>query len=139
MFPGKGIDIIHSSGIYESEPWGFETDDQFLNQVFEVTTVHPPEELLDILLSIELQALRKRSDSKQYESRTLDLDILAYDERVIQTPRLEVPHPRMHLRKFVLVPLHEIAGNWVHPVIKKNTRQMLDECEDKGKVIKITS
>lgn len=138
-FSKNGLNIINSSGIYESEPWGFEARTQFLNQVFEVSTKHQPHELLDILLRIEEEANRKRNNTGNYESRTLDLDILAYDERIINTIKLKIPHPRMHLRKFVLVPLNEIAADWVHPLMQKNTRQLLDECPDDGQLTKITS
>jgi 2-amino-4-hydroxy-6-hydroxymethyldihydropteridine diphosphokinase len=126
-------EIVSRSSIYETEPWGFESDDLFWNQVLEISTNLSPEEVLVQTQQIELELGRVRK-SDQYDSRIIDIDILFYDKLIINLENLVVPHPRIQERKFALMPLCEIAPDLIHPVFKKSIRQLLDECQDNLKV-----
>ena len=127
--------IIDCSSVYESEPWGFESDVKFLNQVVVIETSLDPPALLDTLLQIEKRLGRMRKVTPGYESRTIDIDILFYDDRIILNEQLTVPHPRLHERRFALVPLTELNGELVHPVLGKSVRQLSEECTDTGEVV----
>jgi 2-amino-4-hydroxy-6-hydroxymethyldihydropteridine diphosphokinase len=140
------------SSVYESVPWGFRDETTFYNQVIGLTTLLAPEELLDKLLSIEIRMGRIRffggcgcgaggcetdGDKKLYEPRNIDLDILFYGSKTVFTDRLMVPHPRMHLRRFTLVPLAEVNSGFIHPVFRKPVSQLLSECTDNSLVTKL--
>ena len=129
--------ITNQSAIYETEPWGFESDDIFWNQVLEISTALSPEEVLQQTQQIEHELGRIRK-AAQYDSRIIDIDILFYGDHIIQTENLIVPHPRIQERKFALVPLCEIAAELVHPVLQKSIQQLLEECTDPLKVEKVT-
>ncbi len=127
--------IIQCSSIYESEAWGFEAD-SFLNQVIVLDTILSP---LDLLLKIQnieksLGRIRGNTDESTYNSRTIDIDILFYDELCLNHPQLQIPHPRIATRRFVLVPLCEILPEFRHPVLNKSISQMLATCDDPLKV-----
>ncbi|MBA7521395.1 Bifunctional folate synthesis protein [subsurface metagenome] len=127
-------DLKALSAIYETEPWGFtENTENFYNQAIKINTPLEPEELIHSLLGIEAQLGRKR-EKEGYHDRIIDIDILFYDDRIIQTDILTVPHPRMHARRFSLKVLNEIAGSFIHPVFKKEIRTLLKECKDNKKV-----
>ena len=130
--------VIKKSSIYKSEPWGFETENFFLNQVILVETENSPSLILDTLLEIEKLLGRKRNQNG-YESRTIDIDILFYDNIIIETNNLKIPHPLMALRRFTLVPLNEIATDFLHPATQLTIAETLNQCEDKLKVIKYTA
>jgi len=125
--------IIARSAIYETEPWGFESDDIFWNQVLEFSTSLSPEEVLLRTQQTELDLGRIRKEN-QYVSRVIDIDILFYGDQVIQLENLIIPHPRIQERKFVLVPLAEIAPKLIHPVFQKSIEQLLNECKDSLRV-----
>lgn len=127
-----GIETVDTSALYTAKAWGMEQAPDFYNRVIRVKTPHTAAELMEILLDIEKQLGRERKASGGYESRTLDLDILFFNTQICHTPGLQLPHPRLHLRRFVLQPLNEIAPGLVHPVFKKTTSELLIECPDKG-------
>ncbi len=123
------------SSVYETEPWGFESENEFLNMVLSVDTDLTPSGILGRILMIESQLGRIRCEDKN-SSRSIDIDILLYSNEVVKEAALEIPHPRLHLRKFVLVPLAEIAPELMHPVFNKTILVLLKECKDDGKVRK---
>ena len=124
------------SGIYESIAWGFESKHMFYNQCLKMETGLSPEPLLQELLKIE-EAMGRRRNDAEYSDRPIDLDILFYDDLIIQTDDLQVPHPRMAGRKFVLQPLHEIAPDKRDPVTGLTVGELLAKCEDPSEVEKI--
>ena len=128
--------IVKISNVYKTKSWGFEGDD-FFNLCIELSTNLNPENLLVKLLEIENKLGRERSDQKGYSSRIIDIDILLFDDEIIFSPDLIVPHPRMLERKFVLVPLVEIAVNFKHPIVKKTLEICLKNCDDTTVVEKI--
>jgi len=126
----KGIgEIKQGSSIYETEPWGFQAEVYFLNQVICVQTILSPEELMEEILNIETETGRIRKNNG-YHSRTIDIDILFYSNDVINTESIKIPHPLLHLRRFVLEPLKEIAPDYIHPVIHKSILDIYNECGD---------
>lgn len=130
------VEIQTQSRIYETEAWGFNCKDLFLNQVILVESRLNPHALLQLIQKIESDAGRIRTD-KQYTSRTLDIDILFYGDRIVNTDDLTIPHPRLHLRRFSLVPLAEIAPEMKHPVFGKSIKTLLAECPDSLQVYPI--
>ena len=134
--------ITKQSSIYETTPWEMEEAPQFLNQVLQVNTPLSPHELLEILHKIEEELGRIRDPgceirdtrSSSYDSRPIDIDILFYGNDVIETSDLKIPHPLIPERRFVLVPLTEIAGEFVHPELGKSMTSLLASCKDSGEV-----
>ncbi|MCH3880961.1 MULTISPECIES: 2-amino-4-hydroxy-6-hydroxymethyldihydropteridine diphosphokinase [Tenacibaculum] len=126
-------DVLKIASVYTTQSVGFKGDD-FLNTVIKVTTYLPPETLMQSLLSIEKELGRTRSNSGNYENRKIDLDILLLDDTIISSENLIVPHPRMLDRKFVLVPLVEIASEFSHPIEKKTLSICLENCTDSSKI-----
>ena len=125
--------ITAMSKPYESEPWGFEADEWFLNRVVAVATELSPEVLMEQLLDIEAELGRVRHpEIEGYTSRTVDLDVLYYGNRVMATKRLTVPHPRLHLRRFALVPLCDLIPDFIHPVLGLSQQELLAQCPDQG-------
>lgn len=125
--------VTMQSPIYETQSWGY-TDGDYLNQTIAVETALPPKQLLAATAAIETALGRVRSGNG-YEARTIDIDILFYDNEIIDSPHLTVPHPKIALRRFVLQPTADIAPDFVHPRMGKTIRQLLEECEDEGEVI----
>ncbi len=119
------------SGIYRSEAWGMENAPDFLNQAVIIQTELEAIQLLNLILKIEDEIGRVRNNVSGYQSRILDIDILLFNQDFIETEHLSIPHPRMHLRNFTLIPAVEIAGDWVHPLLNKDLRTLADECKDK--------
>jgi len=124
--------IIKKSSIYESSPWGVENQGSFLNQVLLLETDVKPFDLLDIILNIEKEMGRVRIE--KWGERIIDIDILFYNDEIIETNNLCIPHPYISKRRFVLSPLDEIAKNYIHPILHKTINKLLLECLDEEKV-----
>jgi 2-amino-4-hydroxy-6-hydroxymethyldihydropteridine diphosphokinase len=132
---GAAGDVAAVSHVYETEAWGRTDQPAFLNQALKLQTNYAPEALLALLIGIEESLGRKRQ--KKYDPRTIDIDIIFYNDLVVRTPELEIPHPRMAERRFVLAPLAELAPDMVHPVLHATVEQMLLACTDTLTVNKI--
>ena len=120
------------SKVYQTSAWGGNSHLPYLNQVMVMNTLLSPEKCLDFILQIENQLGRKRV--LKWGDRTMDIDILYYDDEIINTERLKVPHPHLVLRNFVLVPLAEVLPDFLHPLVKKTSIALMQECEDRLKV-----
>ena len=127
--------INRLSSVYKTSAWGFKGED-FFNICIEVSTHLNPEKLLEKVLSIEKELGRKRNDTPEYQSRTIDIDVLLFEDEIIFYKNLKVPHPRMLDRKFVMVPLTEIAPNLKHPIEKKTILICLQSCNDSSEIEK---
>lgn len=121
--------VLAISPVYQSTAWGFEGDD-FFNICVIVETDLTPQRLLSTLLDIESSMGRKRSGEEGYTPRCIDIDILYYNRKIIDNDQLTLPHPRLHERRFVLRPLADIAPQFYHPILKKDSRNLLQACKD---------
>lgn len=126
-------DVLATSDVFETQPWGFESLTPFLNCVLLVSTELQPHELLENLRIIEKRNGRKRSGTS-YAARTLDIDVLFIDSLVLTTADLTVPHPRLHLRKFVLQPLCQVQPHFEHPVLQKTVYKLYNDSNDGSEV-----
>jgi len=129
--------ITQQSSLYQSQAWGMEGAPDFFNQVIKVETKISAEELLIFLLEIEKKLGRERTETTTYQSRLIDIDVLFFNKKIVKTETLEIPHPRLHLRKFVLEPLNEIAPHFIHPILNKSISELLKSCPDTGQVKKL--
>lgn len=127
--------VAGMSRIYQSEPWGFEAKVPFLNMAIVFNTDKSAKEVLTICLKTEQRLGRERKVEPGYASRKVDVDLLYYGDEIVNLPELVVPHPRLHLRRFALIPLTDVVPDMVHPVYKKNQKELLDECQDKSGVV----
>ena len=126
--------IVKQSSFYETEPWGFTEQPSFLNQALCIQTELAPAQLMHTLLQIESKMGRTRE--LKMGPRIIDLDILQIDQQIVDTPLLQLPHPAMHLRRFALIPMVEIAPTLKHPQFNKTIAQLLAECADQTDVQK---
>lgn len=143
QFLDKSMELIKSevgsvlkvSSVYESEPWGFNSNNLFLNQAIIVETTYQPQTILKKLQKIEKE-LGRKIKSQTYQNRTIDIDILFYDKMQLESKNLIIPHPELHLRKFTLIPLIEIAGDYIHPVLGQRLDMLATNSAD-NKSVKI--
>ncbi|MCF2490498.1 2-amino-4-hydroxy-6-hydroxymethyldihydropteridine diphosphokinase [Dyadobacter sp. CY347] len=128
--------ITSESSIYETEPWGLVDQPAFLNQVIRVETELAPEEVLRFILDIEHELGRLRYE--RWGARVIDIDLLYYNALVLDTARLTLPHPRLQDRLFNLIPLNEIAPEFLNPLLNKTSLELLEMCSDNGVVSKFS-
>lgn len=130
-----GSKILNQSSIYQTKAWGVDMAPDYYNQCIQISTNLGAFELMKVLLGIEESLGRVRANNRN-ASRTMDMDILFFNDDQINTPELEVPHPRLQLRNFVLVPMAEIAPKLMHPKLRKTIQQLMNACADESEVIK---
>ncbi len=123
------VTVVRSSAFYETEPWGNKDLDWFVNVVIEIKTKLSPRELLDLCKNTEIQMGRKKTSSKEYENRIIDIDILLYGDLTVNEPDLKIPHEHLHERAFAIVPLLELIPDYEHPKYKKSLLQLHEELE----------
>lgn len=129
--------ILKKSGFYQTQPWGFEDENHFINSVISIETSCSPKELLSFLQNIEHQLGRKEKQNKGYHAREIDIDILFYENEIINTDDLIIPHPHISNRRFVLAPLQEVTPHFFHPLLHVTVEQLYTQCTDTCQVIKI--
>jgi 2-amino-4-hydroxy-6-hydroxymethyldihydropteridine diphosphokinase len=120
--------VVNASGFYETEAWGHVEQPDYINQALEVATSFSPLELLQAVFNIEMTLGRTRRN--KWESRLIDIDILFYENKILKTKDLTIPHPHLHRRNFVLVPMLEIAPDKLHPVFEKTIEELYEMTED---------
>lgn len=131
--------IVKKSSYYESEPWGFNSENSFVNIALQLDSYMPAIILLHELKIIEKKMGRKKEPSFQnYADRSIDIDVIFYNHYIITTEDIIIPHPRMQERMFVLMPLSEIAPDFIHPIYQKSILQLINECNDRNWVRKFT-
>ena len=130
LIEDKVGDVVGTSSFYNTAPWGTEHPLPYVNVALCVNTQHSPEKVLETILAIE-KSLGRTRNGDQNAPRSIDIDIIFYDDLIINQENLIIPHPRMHLRRFVLVPLNEIEPTYIHPVLGLTVKELLDACTDK--------
>jgi 2-amino-4-hydroxy-6-hydroxymethyldihydropteridine diphosphokinase len=124
--------IIKQSSVYQTEAWGIKDQPAFLNQAILIRTALTPLDLLSALKHIETET--GRIETTKWGPRVIDIDILFYDNEVIDLPQLKIPHPYIQQRRFTLVPMQQIAPDFLHPVLHKTMAELLKDCEDTSEV-----
>jgi 2-amino-4-hydroxy-6-hydroxymethyldihydropteridine diphosphokinase len=122
--------ITRESSVYESEPWGFESEQKFLNQVVMIETDYRPGQILEEILKIENKLGRFRAVDQGYTSRSIDIDILFFNDEIISEDTLTIPHPKIPERMFTLLPLSELDRSMIHPGVRKSISDLMLECPD---------
>lgn len=133
LLTSEAGNVVQCSSVWETEPWGFEAETSFLNMVVVINTGLNPLEMLKKINSIETRLGRKRS-GKDYQSRTIDIDILFWGNDTVNKGNLIIPHPAIAGRLFVLMPLNEIAPDFSDPVTGMTISELLDRCGDKSEI-----
>lgn len=128
-------EIDLQSSFYQTKAWGIESQPDFINQVIRVGTDLQPKEIL--IKCLEIEKILGRERKQKWGQRTIDIDILFYDNIIVETPDLKIPHPYIHQRNFVLYPLSEILPKFNHPTLNKTILELKNECNDSLKVIKL--
>ena len=126
-----GISVVTTSSFYESEPWGMQSETWFVNAVMQINTELDPYELLVALKLIEKQLGRtNKTQNKEYSDRNIDIDIIFYENESIEDEDLTIPHAHFHERAFMMVPMLEIAQDYIHPTLNKTVTKLYDELEN---------
>ena len=129
------INVVSTSSFYETEPWQMESENWVVNAVIQAVTSLSPEKLLEECQRIETLLGRKREPQTKYSDRTIDIDIIFYDNMVLNTERLTIPHKLFHKRAFMMVPMLEIAQDFVHPLFKKTIMELYEELDNPEMVL----
>lgn len=129
-----GCTVKKRSSFYRTDPVGVEGQDWYVNAVIGIETDLSPHALLEVLLAIESHMGRKRE--KKWEARIIDLDLILYGNEILEEGHLTVPHPLMHVRRFVLIPMAEIAPERVHPVLGKTMKELLKDLPEEGQAVR---
>jgi len=124
--------VLSASAYYETEAWGITDQDSFLNMAISVEYYGKPIDLLNIIKAIEIKLGRVKKEV--WGPRIIDIDILIYEQNIIKSDNLTIPHKEMAGRNFVLFPMAELAPNLIHPILKKSMQELLDECQDEAHV-----
>ena len=127
--------LLTKSSLYKTKPIGYTSQDWFINGVIKIETDLEPLDLLQILKAIEVQL--GRTETFRWGPRTIDLDILLFDDKEIETEELQIPHPHLHERQFVLLPMAEIDRHLIHPVLKKTVGELLENIKEDQEVEKL--
>ena len=136
LIKAERLTIITQSNIYETKAWGAVDSADYYNQCIKITTDLDAAQLMKVLLGIEQKLGRVRNENKN-QSRIIDIDILLFNNEIMGSDLITTPHPRLHLRQFVLKPLNEIAADIYHPVLKKTIKELLEICTDTLSAVKI--
>lgn len=128
--------ITNQSAIYKTKAWGITDQPDFLNQAIVLKTNLLPEKVMEMCLSIEQILGRTRKENNKWGERIIDIDLIFYNNEIVDTPSLKIPHPFLHQRNFVLTPLTEILPNFLHPVLNKTIKELSEGCEDQLEVVK---
>jgi len=128
--------ITHQSFIYQTQAWGETNQNDFLNQAIVLESELNPFQVLDSCLDIEKKLGRDRINGVKWKERVIDIDILFFNDEIIDTPYLKIPHPYLSQRNFVLIPLLDIIPNYIHPKLKKSIKNIKKECKDNMQIIK---
>ncbi len=129
--------ILSVSPIYETEPIGFESTSLFLNACIQIATFKDSVQVLNLIQEIEKKAGRIKNHSPEYVSRIIDIDVIFYNQEIIETANLTIPHPRFYDRLFVLLPMNDLNTSFVDPKTRLTIKQLLDNCNDSSKLAKI--
>ncbi|WP_078671372.1 2-amino-4-hydroxy-6-hydroxymethyldihydropteridine diphosphokinase [Chitinophaga eiseniae] len=130
-------EVLKTSALYQTAPWGSVDQPDYLNQGIEIQTSMDALTLLHTLLDIERRIGRIRQE--KWGARVIDIDLIFFNDEILSLPELKLPHPRMHLRQFVLVPLAEIVPDYLHPVLHKTVRQLQQDCPDDLSAVKLST
>lgn len=125
-----GISLIRTSAFYESEPWGTDSKNWYVNAIIEIKTSLSPSALLEKIHAVEDRLGRNRKIEGHYGDRTIDIDIIFYDKEIINNENLTIPHKHFHKRAFTLVPMMELEPDFVHPILKKTVMELHDTLEN---------
>ena len=126
--------LLKKSSVYKSPAWGFNSSSYFLNQVVLINTKLNPFQLLNALQKIEIKLGRKVKSQESYQDRLIDIDILFFENQIVNKPELIIPHPEIENRRFTLLPLQELVGNYIHPIKNKSIIDITKECDDDSDV-----
>ena len=129
--------VYRQSSVYRSQAWGYESKNDFINQLVLFKTEFKAQQVLHYCLETESLLGRKRNNSPGYSDRTIDIDILYMDDLILSTDQLTIPHPRLHERLFALLPLCDVIPEFIHPVLQKSNKSLLDLCPDKSTIEKL--
>lgn len=124
--------IKEISKVYETEPFGFEAEQSFLNLCISIETILSPEQVLNCSKQIEIQMGRTSHNDNQYHSRPIDIDIIFFNDQIVDIPGLKVPHPQYKSRKFVLAPLNDLVPDFIDPQTLLTVNEIFVNCDDKG-------